>query len=43
MRNIILLLLAAITFTNCEDTPDILGMVDPIDYSVEGKWLWSPE
>ena len=43
MRNIILLLLAAITFTNCEDTPDILGMVDPIDYSVEGKWLWSPD
>ena len=42
MRNIILLLLAAITFTNCEDTPDILVMVDPIDYSVEGKWLWSP-
>lgn len=42
MKNSILLLVAAIAFTSCVDGPEILG-VDPIDYLVEGKWLWSPD
>ena len=43
MKNSILLLVAAIAFTSCGDGPEISGMVDPIDYTVEGKWLWSPD
>lgn len=43
MKNSILLLVAAIAFASCDDGPEISGMVDPIDYTVEGKWLWSPD
>ena len=42
MKNSILLLIAAIAFTSCVDGPEILGE-DPVEYSVEGKWLWSPD
>jgi hypothetical protein len=36
MKNSILLIVAAIAFTSCVDGPEIL-------YTVEGKWLWSPD
>ena len=40
MKKILLILLAVATFTSCEkDSEDI-----PLPaYSVEGKWLWSPD
>ena len=43
MKTLFLVLIVAIVFTSCDDGPEIPGMVEPIDYTVEGKWLWSPD